>query len=649
MASIGSLTAVVKADTRDFTTSLTAAAKVARDSANRMKQAVKSATHEIEAQGRVVKLSGRTAESALNKQNRAYQRAVAAIDPATTSLKRYLTQVTAIRNANRLGQISQDRMNAQILQAKNAYRQATAAANGYAVVAARGAGSSRSMGNAIQQAGFQVGDFAVQVASGQGVLRPFIQQGTQLVSMFGPMGAVIGAAGATLGAVATAFITTSDAAEITTSSYGILADSVSKYNATALEATKTEEGRTQSLLDTARAINIQSRAEITSAKSTLAVQEEKLARLREELKLSQLVEGGSGFLSSGSNIQSKIDALAGSAETIQKLRELLARGIGEDDEAGEKLLEQLLAGAGSIERLRFEIEEAGGALDVISSDIQNFNTATEGTIITTEAAAEAVGKLSEKWRETASVNMKATEALKNYAAVLPDFAAGQAIFDATRTNAEKLAIQQDRLNELLQTGAISQDTFNRAMEDAAEKYKETGTVAAEIGTILSNSTDKWIDGLVDGTFKARDAVKILIAEFAKLAASQAFLALLGSDGSKLGSTGSALGDAIGSSLSGLGSDIGSLLGFQNGGQFQVGGQGGTDSQLVAFRATPNETVSITKPGQSAGSGATISIDARGADIGVEQRIRAMIPEIVRASEANMVDRQSRGKLGRAFA
>ena len=68
----------------------------------------------------------------------------------------------------------------------------------------RGTGSFREMGSAAQQAGFQIGDFAVQVASGQGVLRPLIQQGTQLVSAFGPIGAVIGAAGAVVGALAVA-------------------------------------------------------------------------------------------------------------------------------------------------------------------------------------------------------------------------------------------------------------------------------------------------------------------------------------------------------------------------------------------------------------------------------------------------------------
>jgi hypothetical protein len=46
---------------------------------------------------------------------------------------------------------------------------------------------------------------------------------------------------------------------------------------------------------------------------------------------------------------------------------------------------------------------------------------------------------------------------------------------------------------------------------------------------------------------------------------------------------------------------GKLFGFANGGQFRVGGSGGMDSQLVAFKATPNETVTVTRPGQGMGN------------------------------------------------
>lgn len=45
-------------------------------------------------------------------------------------------------------------------------------------------------------------------------------------------------------------------------------------------------------------------------------------------------------------------------------------------------------------------------------------------------------------------------------------------------------------------------------------------------------------------------------------------------------------------------------GFASGGSFMVSGSGGTDSKLVAFRATPGERVQISTPGQQVSSGAS---------------------------------------------
>lgn len=52
-----------------------------------------------------------------------------------------------------------------------------------------------------------------------------------------------------------------------------------------------------------------------------------------------------------------------------------------------------------------------------------------------------------------------------------------------------------------------------------------------------------------------------------------------------------------------------LSGFQHGGSFMVGGSGGPDSQLVAFRASPGERVSISPPNQNGGM--NINIYAQG--------------------------------------
>lgn len=58
---------------------------------------------------------------------------------------------------------------------------------------------------ALQQAGYQVGDFAVQVANGTSAVQAFGQQGSQLLGIFGPIGAVLGAGVAIVSAVGVAF------------------------------------------------------------------------------------------------------------------------------------------------------------------------------------------------------------------------------------------------------------------------------------------------------------------------------------------------------------------------------------------------------------------------------------------------------------
>lgn len=70
-----------------------------------------------------------------------------------------------------------------------------------------------NFGRNIQNAGFQVADFAVQVSAGQSPLRAFVQQGSQVLGAFGPWGAVIGAAVAVVGGLALQMDLFGDSAE----------------------------------------------------------------------------------------------------------------------------------------------------------------------------------------------------------------------------------------------------------------------------------------------------------------------------------------------------------------------------------------------------------------------------------------------------
>jgi hypothetical protein len=81
-------------------------------------------------------------------------------------------------------------------------------------------------------------------------------------------------------------------------------------------------------------------------------------------------------------------------------------------------------------------------------------------------------------------------------------------------------------------------------------------------------------------------------------------------GSGSGSGGGGIGDILGA-IFGTGSSS-SLTGFATGGSFTVGGSGGTDSQLVKFRATPGEMVNIRHGNDNGPGGGAVVFDLRGA-------------------------------------
>lgn len=89
--------------------------------------------------------------------------------------------------------------------------QVTFAIQKQAYVAQESQKANRRFEVGIQQAGYQVGDFFTQVASGTNPMVAFTQQATQLAGFFaGPWGAIIGAGLSIFGAVAIAMGAASD-------------------------------------------------------------------------------------------------------------------------------------------------------------------------------------------------------------------------------------------------------------------------------------------------------------------------------------------------------------------------------------------------------------------------------------------------------
>ncbi|RVG20297.1 phage tail protein [Sinorhizobium meliloti] len=165
----------------------------------------------------------------------------------------------------------------------------------------------------------------------------------------------------------------------------------------------------------------------------------------------------------------------------------------------------------------------------------------------------------------------------------------------------------------------------------------------QIGSSLSSSLSGVFQGLIDGSKSVKDVLKDLLGQMSDMVMNQAFQAIFGGGG---------MGGGGGGLFGGLFGGIGKLFGFANGGSFQVGGAGGVDSQLVAFKASPNETVSITKPGQEGGGGARevlvrVGVDPKNGSIQpyVDSSIEKASPRIVATSVAES-NRQAPGAMAR---
>lgn len=256
---------------------------------------------------------------------------------------------------------------------------------------------------------------------------------------------------------------------------------------------------------------------------------------------------------------------------------------------------------------------------------------------TVEGGSAVVPELTEDTEDLASANRRATRQARELSdeqkALNELMEEGRRTFEQTRTPAEIYTAQLEEYNRQLRVGAINQDTFNRAImnarqafessdpstqmwrdtsravqEAAYEMRRDRREAAAELATDLREDLyDSTYDGVRGGLEAAADgnlgqylASRIREALFDNLASSITDL-LRGSRDGKSGG-GGAFGwlNAVGSVLK---SFAGGLPGFKTGGSFKVGGSGGADSQLMAFRATPGEMVDIRRPGQDSGSGA----------------------------------------------
>lgn len=568
----------------------------------------------------------------------------ASVDKAVQAEQRYQRQLDMVNRALNDGIITQQRAAALTDKVGASYQNALAKMNGFTAGTTRGMNSSRQMGMAVQQAGYQVGDFAVQVASGQGVLRPFIQQGTQLVSMFGPWGAVIGAAGAIVGAFAQALWGGKDASDAAADSFEelekatkALADETAKGNETARQATLIK-------LEEAEAHKKAADAVIAEAQAKIAARQIEIDATRNTVDISGGVTGqivSSNLLGNIAEQQATVDKYKAQTdslgESIDKLRAKLS-GLGDESERqvlqNERLIEAAKVSKHEYEVLAKTFELVNGtfagtedqARAVAERLIDQRGTLDKLTGSTKEHTKAIAAEENASRRLAAQEALTETARLKSIAARTGDNTAVQAAND--------LIVRQTKINELTRLYKGDIEKINRELSewDSTNAYEKQARfwedVRKKAQEISSDVSDFLVDGFVNAAQGGGSAFKSLwdgvlagakrmIAQIASEFLKQKFIMpivqqFVGGNSSLFGIAGGAGGASGNSGIGGImsaGSSLGSITSLFGAGSATATGAAQVAGTVGAHAAPYVSGVSAAGGTVAAGGGLTAGLAA----------------------------------------
>lgn len=547
---------------------------------------------------------------------------------------------------------------------------------------------------ALQQAGYQIGDFAVQVSGGQNALQAFGQQGSQLLGIFGPIGAVLGAGVAIFAAVGTAMQRAGKAAGEAEEEVSSLSAAFSKLES--INAIRSAENLSlpaqaaareySALLDAMQAVAMEQRATAISGLLGDLGPLEKIADLKDELdEINELIQLNND--SFGDN-EAALDTLRGlQSDLIRQINsEVDVRGLilsaqGKTREEAARNLETTIASLDAMGRLTPELRaqlvaygEQAGLLGVIESEV-------EAVSENTQEAAEQSKTFADEMQRAANavmgINTTAFSKLQQLQAELRGRTRGLGdneirVMQAAR--AAEIAAQEAGVDSALELAAISAEAAKIerqiiAAENGLSKFNNTATTstvavkkiakavsvdltpamkqAVAVGDMVGNSMEGALMAIVDGTSSVKDAFKSMASEIIKelyrifvvkkitgmIADAVSFVS-----GPKTGNTGT------------LGLPSFSGGGYTGGGS-RSGGLDGKGGYMAMVH--PRETVVDHTKGQSSGGGVVVN-QTINVSTGVQQTVRTeiktLMPQIADAAKSAVADAKLRGgSYGRSFA
>lgn len=361
-------------------------------------------------------------------------------------------------------------------------------------------GSARGARGGLQNLSFQIQDFAVQVSSGTDASRALAQQLPQLLSGFGAIGAVVGAAAAVIVPLAGHLLSTGEAAETAeeqlkslASATEALSDAVSRANQSPLQLAETygiQIGQARELLRIEAELAAQrARAELADSAGRADELSGRWARMAED------------------GVRPLIDALS---ELNRLERELEAARRAGNDEAVAAIQEQIYqtrtAQAGLLTAIR-NVEQLGETMGIVGREdaarLAQALAAVDDSIDPQEQARAWQRVREELIRAVGGVEMLNEEALAlvGHATAAENAAlrlAAEMIkisgFDISTPFADALAVA-DRLVSKIQEGLGSLQSWGGAI----------GDFVAGFGA--NNDLTGLLSGQTDGLAAAMDLIK----------------------------------------------------------------------------------------------------------------------------------------------
>lgn len=224
------------------------------------------------------------------------------------------------------------------------------------------------------------------------------------------------------------------------------------------------------------------------------------------------------------------------------------------------------------------------------------------------------------------------------------------VADTTVAKTQRLYKNVEILDKAFFDGVIGIDQYNEAMknltEDTSKELKDTKSIGEELGLTFSSAFE---DAMISGK-KFRDVISGIAQDIQRMILRRTIT--------------EPLGNAVSGVLGGI--DWGALWPFAGGGimtsngpvpirKYAGGGIANTPQAAIfaegsvpeAFVPVPNGKIPVEIKGNSSGGGGVvlnqnINVDARGADSGVDQKIRKAVAEGARQGYAMVVSDLSRG-------